>query len=85
MMSTPENCVVGIAGPKGEGGLDDATGQSGTKQQSSSIGQGLGQMEEDEDVKSWGLDKLLAKVRGEDREAGWSFKTLFGDIKKGSV
>ncbi|BBN14298.1 hypothetical protein MPTK1_6g10490 [Marchantia polymorpha subsp. ruderalis] len=72
-------------GPKGEGGLDDATGQSGTKQQSSSIGQGLGQMEEDEDVKSWGLDKLLAKVRGEDREAGWSFKTLFGDIKKGSV
>ncbi|KAL3691364.1 hypothetical protein R1sor_005015 [Riccia sorocarpa] len=69
-------------GPKGEGGLDDATGQAGTKQQSSSIGQGLVEMEEDDKVKSWGLDKLLAKVRGEDKEAGWSFKTLFGDVKK---
>ncbi|CAM6097032.1 unnamed protein product [Calypogeia fissa] len=68
-------------GPKGEGGLDDATGQSGTKQQSSSIGQGLGEMEEDMGSKAWGLDKLLAKVRGEDKESGWSFKTLFGDAE----
>lgn len=78
-------------GPKGEGGLDDATGQSGTKQQSMLINQGL--VESDERA-TFDLDSMLKKMSlkskadkaeegAEDTksEEGFSFKTLFG-IKK---
>jgi len=78
-------------GPKGEGGLDDATGQSGTKQQSMVINQGL--VESDERA-TFDLDSMLKKMslkskadkaeEGEEdtkAEDGFSFKTLFG-IKK---
>lgn len=73
-------------GPKGEGGLDDATGQSGTKQQSMVINQGLGEADE---RSTFDLDSMLKKMSlkgkadkaDEDKAEGFGFKTLFG-IKK---
>ncbi|XP_024376609.1 uncharacterized protein [Physcomitrium patens] len=72
-------------GPKGEGGLDDATGQSGTKQQSMVINQGLGETAERE---TFDLDSMLGKMslkskadKAEEKSEGWSFKTLFGGKK----
>lgn len=73
--------VSGSTGPKGEGGLDDATGQSGSKQQSSVINQGLG---DTGDREQWGIKDMLAKITGKetsDKTEGWSFKTLFGGKK----
>ncbi|CAK9268137.1 unnamed protein product [Sphagnum jensenii] len=75
-------------GPKGEGGLDDATGQSGSKQQSSAMNQGLG---DTTDREQWGLQSMLDKVIGKEKQEkaekaekveGWSLKTLFGVGKK---
>lgn len=78
-------------GPKGEGGLDDATGQSGTKQQSMVINQGLGDTEE---RSTFDLDSMLKtmSLKGkadkagkpeEQKEEGFGkvFKTLFGGKK----
>lgn len=77
--------IVAITGPKGEGGLDDATGQSGTKQQSMVINQGLGETAERE---TFDLDSMLGKMslkskadKAEEKSEGWSFKTLFGGKK----
>lgn len=74
----------GVTGPKGEGGLDDATGQGGSKQQSSVINQGLGDTQERE---TWDIDGMLKKMslqskadKAEETE-GWSFRTLFGGKK----
>lgn len=80
-----------FTGPKGEGGLDDATGQSGTKQQSMVINQGLGDTEE---RSTFDLDSMLKtmSLKGkadkagkpeEQKEEGFGkvFKTLFGGKK----
>ncbi|KAG0576607.1 hypothetical protein KC19_5G093500 [Ceratodon purpureus] len=75
-------------GPKGEGGLDDATGQSGTKQQSMVINQGLGDIDE---RSTFDLDSMLKKMSLKDKAdkaeeqkeegLGKVFRTLFGGKK----
>lgn len=80
------NLPVALAGPKGEGGLDDATGQAGTKQQSMVINQGLSESDE---RSTFDTDSMLKKMSLKDKadkadaakEEGFSFKTLFG-LKK---
>jgi hypothetical protein len=80
-----------LAGPKGEGGLDDATGQSGTKQQSMVINQGLGDTEE---RSTFDLDSMLKKMSLKDKAdkaekgreqkeegLGKVLRTLFGGKK----
>eukprot|EP00271_Cylindrocystis_brebissonii_P020994 TRINITY_DN72_c0_g2_i1.p1 TRINITY_DN72_c0_g2~~TRINITY_DN72_c0_g2_i1.p1 ORF type:complete len:323 (+),score=58.97 TRINITY_DN72_c0_g2_i1:13-981(+) len=59
-------CMLNPIGPKGEGGLDDATGGSGgsgggatLKQTSSGLKQGLSDEEEEEGRGMWGLSNAL--------------------------
>ena len=83
--------AIAFTGSKGEGSLDDATGQAGTKQQSIIINQGLGDREE---RSTFDFDSMLEKMSlkdkankaektAEKKEEGLDkvFKTLFGGKK----
>ncbi|GLJ05666.1 hypothetical protein SUGI_0022620 [Cryptomeria japonica] len=80
-------------GPKGEGGLDDATGQGGSgggishKQQSKVTLNA--DIEEKKDRGDWSLQKVLEKVRGEKKEESegekskkWGMASLFGKTER---
>lgn len=81
-------CMLNPIGPKGEGGLDDATGQGGSgggasyKQTSQSVGQGIGERD------GWGLENALevSTTRNAAVEAAAalakSFKSIFGGKTK---
>eukprot|EP00270_Netrium_digitus_P008341 TRINITY_DN248_c0_g1_i1.p1 TRINITY_DN248_c0_g1~~TRINITY_DN248_c0_g1_i1.p1 ORF type:complete len:282 (+),score=63.04 TRINITY_DN248_c0_g1_i1:31-846(+) len=80
-------CMLNPIGPKGEGGLDDATGQGGSgggasyKQTSQGLQQGIGERE------GWGIEKAIelsqAKSAAQDaaRSIAEGLKSLFGNNK----
>ncbi|KAH9326732.1 hypothetical protein KI387_006910 [Taxus chinensis] len=80
-------------GPKGEGGLDDATGQGGSgggvsHKQQSKVTLNV-DTEEKKDRGDWSLQKVLEKIRGETKEESdseksgkWNVASLFGKSEK---
>lgn len=87
--------ILNPIGPKGEGGLDDATGQSGRggehygkkripkkREFRNKAGTASEPDEETKDDK-WSLEKIFAKVTGAgtDKADRWGLKSLFGGKK----